>query len=96
MDSAGGGEHAVTAPATGLRDEQPAFSPDGTQIVFQHTTDDPTATSPLMAINADGSNQHAITTPRSTSTNRIGSRWTQLRLAPRAPRRGRPTPPLPA
>jgi hypothetical protein len=61
MDSAGGGEHALTAPATGLRDEQPTFSPDGTQIVFQHTTDGPTATSPLMAINADGSNQHAIT-----------------------------------
>jgi Tol biopolymer transport system component len=61
MNSAGRGEHALTAPATGLRDEQPTFSPDGTQIVFQHTTDGPTATSPLMAINADGSNQHAIT-----------------------------------
>jgi Tol biopolymer transport system component len=61
MDSAGRGEHALTAPATGLRDEHPTFSPDGTQIVFQHTTDGPTATSPLMAINADGSNQHAIT-----------------------------------
>jgi len=61
MDSAGGGEHALTAPATGLRDEQPTFSPDGTQIVFERTTDGPTATSPLMAINADGSNLHAIT-----------------------------------
>jgi WD40 repeat protein len=61
MDSAGRGGHALTAPATGLRDERPTFSPDGTQIVFQHTTDGPTATSPLMAINADGSNQKAIT-----------------------------------
>ena len=62
MGADGANPHQLTAPATGVEDQQPVFSPDGSTIVFERyfSTKSPT-TSPLMAMNADGSNLHAIT-----------------------------------
>jgi hypothetical protein len=62
MDANGANPHQLTAPASGVEDQQPVFSPDGSTIVFERysSTKSPT-TSPLMAMQADGLNLHAIT-----------------------------------
>jgi Ca2+-binding RTX toxin-like protein len=61
MDADGGGEHALTAPRAGSSDAQPAFSPDGNQIVFDRLVGGPPAGEPLMVIDASGRGERAIT-----------------------------------
>jgi len=62
MGSSGANRHALTAPGAGLHDTEPAFAPDGTQIVFERYAGT-THASPLVVMNADGSNQHLISGP---------------------------------
>jgi dipeptidyl aminopeptidase/acylaminoacyl peptidase len=60
MGSNGTGQHPLTSAPAGTHDGSPAFSPDGTQIVFEHSSLNAPRTSPLMLMNADGSNQHLL------------------------------------
>jgi Tol biopolymer transport system component len=67
MDDNGADRHPLTAPPTDFHDADPAFSPDGTQIVFEREARHAPVTSPLLVMNADGSNLHTI----SGSTERL-------------------------
>jgi WD40-like Beta Propeller Repeat len=60
MDDNGANRHPLTAPPADFRDSEPAFSPDGTQIVFEREAHYTPRTSPLLVMNADGSNPHTI------------------------------------
>ena len=48
----------TTPPASGQSDDRPTWSPDGSQIAFQRTTN--ATTSQIWVMNADGTNQHNI------------------------------------
>jgi Tol biopolymer transport system component len=61
MDSNGGGQHALTDAGAGYLGVAPVFSPDGTQVAFgRYALAAPNPT-PLMVVNADGSDLHPIT-----------------------------------
>jgi TolB protein len=82
MGPDGAGQHALTPFVAGADDAEPTFSPDGTQIVFERTTSGPTVTSPLMVMNAEGGNPHAIT-PLSEYFYKAD--WQPLHPVPAAP-----------
>jgi Tol biopolymer transport system component len=60
MDGNGGNAHAVT---TSVSNAQPAWSPNGTQLVYRHNEgcDYSTCTDFLSVINADGSGDRMLT-----------------------------------
>ena len=60
MDTSGANRRALTAPGAGRRDDQPTFAPDGTQIVFERWLSTAPEASPLLVMNADGSDEHLI------------------------------------
>lgn len=65
MDSTGGGEHQLTEELEGRHAGQPAWSPDGRQIVFVRGAAVPTTFPPrpgaLFVMDADGSNLQRLT-----------------------------------
>jgi Tol biopolymer transport system component len=63
VNADGSGERQLTyTPAPTIRDESPAWSPDGSQLVFIHyDVSQPTFTFHLNVINADGTGQKSIT-----------------------------------
>jgi TolB protein len=58
MNADGSGKRQLTTPPSGVGDLQPAFSPDGRQVVFERSTGER-----VFVVNIDGSNQHQLLTP---------------------------------
>ena len=82
MGADGANSHQLTSPGAGVQDQQPAFSPDGSTIVFErYFSKTSPRTSPLMAMNGDGSNLHAIT---ASSDYLYKPDWQPLHPAPAA------------
>src|SRR2546423_8285707 len=52
------GSHITRLTFSGATDDQPTWSPDGTQIAFRSFRD---GNARIYVMNSDGSNQHAIT-----------------------------------
>jgi dipeptidyl aminopeptidase/acylaminoacyl peptidase len=63
MRADGSDPRALTAPGGDLEDGEPAFAPDGTQIVFRRFSDHVPHASPLLVMDADGSGEHLISGP---------------------------------
>jgi Tol biopolymer transport system component len=61
MDATGRRGHALTAPRAWRSDAQPAFSPDGNQIVFDRLHGRPPAGQSLMVMDATGRGERAVT-----------------------------------
>jgi Tol biopolymer transport system component len=61
MNADGSGQMQITFTASPFHNVHPAFSPDGSKIVFESNRP-PSTTSDIWVMNADGSNPHQLTT----------------------------------
>jgi Tol biopolymer transport system component len=60
MNADGTGKHQVSSPGSGVNDRQPAFSPDGQNVVFER---DAAGAELLFVVNVNGTGEHQLLTP---------------------------------